>query len=60
MDDLLQEFLTETTESMETLDNEIITLEQNPNDPELLSNIFRLVHTICRYVGTRGTFSLAS
>ena len=31
MDDLLQEFLTETAESMETLDNEIITLEQNPN-----------------------------
>ena len=45
MDDLLQEFLTETVESMETLDNEIITLEQNPNDPELLSNIFRLCLT---------------
>lgn len=54
MDDLLQEFLTETAESMETLDNEIITLEQNPNDPELLSNIFRLVHTIkgtCGFLG---------
>ena len=40
MDDLLSEFLTETNESIESLDTEIVKLEQNPNDPELLSNIF--------------------
>jgi two-component system chemotaxis sensor kinase CheA len=54
MDDLLQEFLTETTESMETLDNDLVMLEQNPNDPDLLGNIFRLVHTIkgtCGFLG---------
>ncbi len=54
MDDLLQEFLTETAESIETLDTELVMLEQNPNDPELLSNIFRLVHTIkgtCGFLG---------
>ena len=54
MDDLLQEFLTETAESMDTLDVELVRLEQNPNDPELLSNIFRLVHTIkgtCGFLG---------
>ena len=54
MDDLLNEFLTETTESMDTLDVELVKLEQNPNDPELLSNIFRLVHTIkgtCGFLG---------
>ncbi len=54
MDDLLQEFLTETTESMDTLDVELVRLEQNPNDPALLGNIFRLVHTIkgtCGFLG---------
>jgi two-component system chemotaxis sensor kinase CheA len=54
VDDLLQEFLTETTESMDTLDTELVKLEQNPNDPELLGNIFRLVHTVkgtCGFLG---------
>ena len=55
MDDLLLEFLTETNESMQTLDLELVKLERNPNDPELLSNIFRLVHTI---KGTSGFLGL--
>ncbi|GAB5388382.1 MAG: chemotaxis protein CheW [Alphaproteobacteria bacterium] len=54
MDDLLTEFLTETAEMLAVLDVEIVRLEQNPNDPDLLSNIFRLVHTIkgtCGFLG---------
>lgn len=54
MDDLLSEFLTETNESMESLDVEVVRLEQEPNDPELLGSIFRLVHTIkgtCGFLG---------
>jgi two-component system chemotaxis sensor kinase CheA len=54
MDDLLSEFLTETNESLAVLDQELVKLEQNPNDPGLLSNIFRLVHTIkgtCGFLG---------
>ncbi|HAU28950.1 MAG TPA: hybrid sensor histidine kinase/response regulator [Rhodospirillaceae bacterium] len=54
MDDLLREFLTETTENLSVLDLELVRLEQNPNDHELLSNIFRLVHTIkgtCGFLG---------
>ncbi len=54
MDDLLREFLTESTESLAMLDVELVKLEQNPNDPDLLSNIFRLVHTIkgtCGFLG---------
>ncbi len=54
MDDLLNEFLTETTESLSMLDVELVRLEQNPNDPKLLGNIFRLVHTIkgtCGFLG---------
>jgi two-component system chemotaxis sensor kinase CheA len=54
MDDLLKEFLTETAESLEVLDGELVKLEQVPDDPELLGNIFRLVHTIkgtCGFLG---------
>ncbi|AWB08234.1 hybrid sensor histidine kinase/response regulator (plasmid) [Azospirillum humicireducens] len=54
MDDLLSEFLTETNENLSVLDVELVRLEQNPNNPELLSNIFRLVHTIkgtCGFLG---------
>jgi two-component system, chemotaxis family, sensor kinase CheA len=55
MDDLLSEFLTETAEGLGTLDLELVRLEQNPNDPALLGNIFRIVHTI---KGTCGFLSL--
>jgi two-component system chemotaxis sensor kinase CheA len=54
MDDLLREFLTESNESLATLDQELVKLERNPNDPGLLSNIFRLVHTVkgtCGFLG---------
>ena len=54
MDDLVQEFLTETSESINALDIDIVKLEQNPNDKDLISRIFRLVHTIkgtCGFLG---------
>lgn len=54
MDDLLSEFLTETTENISALDVALVTLEQNPNDKGILGNIFRLVHTIkgtCGFLG---------
>lgn len=54
MDDLISEFITETSESLGTLDSELVRLEQNPNDKEILGNIFRLVHTIkgtCGFLG---------
>jgi two-component system chemotaxis sensor kinase CheA len=54
MDDLLREFLTESAESLAVLDLELVKLEQNPNNPDLLGNIFRLVHTIkgtCGFLG---------
>ena len=54
MGDLLNEFLTETSESLSTLDAEVVKLEQNPNHPGLVDNIFRLVHTIkgtCGFLG---------
>ena len=54
MDDLLSEFLTETAENISVLDVELVRLEQNPDNPNLVSNIFRLVHTIkgtCGFLG---------
>ncbi len=55
MDDLIVEFLTETNESLEELDQDLVNLEQNPNDKDLLGKIFRLMHTI---KGTCGFLSL--
>src|SRR3569832_1360401 len=54
MDDLLREFLTETGESLDTVDNQLVRFEQEPNNAKLLDNIFRLVHTIkgtCGFLG---------
>jgi two-component system chemotaxis sensor kinase CheA len=54
MDDLISEFLTETAESLETIDVELVRFESNPDDRAILDNIFRLLHTIkgtCGFLG---------
>jgi two-component system chemotaxis sensor kinase CheA len=54
MDDLLREFLTETYDSLDTIDVELVRFEQEPNNAKILDNIFRLVHTIkgtCGFLG---------
>ncbi len=54
MDDLLREFLTETGESLDVVDVELVRFEQEPNNAKILDNIFRLVHTIkgtCGFLG---------
>lgn len=55
MDDLLNEFLTETSESLAVLDVELVKFEQEPSNAAILGNIFRLVHTI---KGTYGFLGL--
>ncbi|HWS06582.1 MAG TPA: hybrid sensor histidine kinase/response regulator [Xanthobacteraceae bacterium] len=55
MDDLLREFLTETNESLNLVDAELVRFEQEPNNGAILGNIFRLVHTI---KGTCGFLAL--
>ena len=55
MDDLLREFLTETGESLERVDAELVRFEREPNNAAILGNIFRLVHTI---KGTCGFLAL--
>jgi two-component system chemotaxis sensor kinase CheA len=54
MDELLREFLTETNESLDLIDVELVRFEQDPNNAKILDNIFRLVHTIkgtCGFLG---------
>jgi two-component system chemotaxis sensor kinase CheA len=54
MNDLLQEFLTETNESLDVVDVELVRFEREPNNAQILGNIFRLVHTIkgtCGFLG---------
>jgi len=44
--ELVKEFLNETTELLENLDNDLVSLESDPENSELLNRIFRAFHTI--------------
>ncbi|MEH3159733.1 MAG: chemotaxis protein CheW [Sphingomonas taxi] len=46
MDDLLQEFIAETRETLEALSGEIVAWEADPTDRARLDAIFRFVHTV--------------
>ena len=46
MDDLLQEFIAETRETLEAISGEIVAWEANPTDRARLDAIFRFVHTV--------------
>jgi len=46
MDDLLQEFIAETRETLEALSGEIVAWEASPDDRDRLDAIFRFVHTV--------------
>jgi two-component system chemotaxis sensor kinase CheA len=54
MDDLIKDFLVESNENLDRLDNELVKLESNPTSQDLLSSIFRTIHTIkgsCGFLG---------
>ncbi len=44
--EILQDFLVESFELIEQLDQDLVELESNPQDLELLNRIFRVAHTI--------------
>ncbi|TGX52311.1 chemotaxis protein CheA [Sphingomonas gei] len=46
MDDLIQEFIAETRETLEALSGEIVAWEAQPDDRARLDAIFRFVHTV--------------
>ncbi len=52
---MIQDFVAETREGIEALDCKLVTFEQYPDDPALLGDIFRLIHTI---KGTSGFLGL--
>ncbi len=54
MDELLGDFLGETTEHIEGIESYLVLFEQNPRDADAVTHIFRLVHTIkgtCGFLG---------
>ncbi len=54
MDDIVKEFLVESHEGLDQLDQDFVELEQNPQDKALLDNIFRCIHTVkgtCGFLG---------
>jgi len=54
MDDLLSEFITETSESINEVDMQLVEFEKDPQNEAILGNIFRLVHTVkgtCGFLG---------
>ncbi|MDW8373713.1 MAG: chemotaxis protein CheA [Planctomycetota bacterium] len=53
LNDLVKEFLVESSENLDRLDQEFLQLEQDPGNRELLASIFRTIHTV---KGTSGFF----
>lgn len=56
MNDILREFLLETTENLAQLVLDLVRWEQEPSDRETLARIFRTLHTV---KGTAGFLGLA-
>lgn len=54
LDEVLGEFLVESYENLDRLDQDLVALEDNPDDRQLLGGIFRTIHTIkgtCGFLG---------
>ena len=51
---LLQEFLTESEELLDRVDQDLVKLESAPSDQELLNRVFRALHTIKGTAGFLG------
>ncbi|MDX8384304.1 MAG: chemotaxis protein CheW [Ghiorsea sp.] len=45
-EELLAEFLTESNENLDSIEQQLMDLEENPDDMELLDSIFRTIHTV--------------
>jgi len=46
MEEIIVDFLQETGEILENLDQDLVTLEETPYDTDLLNKIFRGIHTV--------------
>lgn len=57
-DEILHDFLLEAGELLEQLNNELVELEQRPDDADLLNAVFRAFHTIKGGAGFTGLTAL--
>ena len=46
MDEIVKEFLIESREGLDRMDQDLVALEKNPSENETLASIFRAIHTI--------------
>ena len=60
MDKVVEEFLIESHENLDQLDQDPVTLEAEPTNPEILSRIFRTIHTLKGSCGFLGLTTLES
>jgi two-component system chemotaxis sensor kinase CheA len=54
MDEIVKDFLVESNENLDRLDQELVKLESDPTSTALLGSIFRTIHTIkgsCGFLG---------
>lgn len=54
VDEVVQEFLVESYENLDRLDQEFVQLEQDPGRTDLVASVFRTIHTIkgtCGFLG---------
>src|SRR5438270_1050816 len=54
MDEIVKDFLIESNENLDRLDQELVKLESDPSSAELLASVFRTIHTIkgsCGFLG---------
>ena len=54
MDEIVKDFLIESNENLDRLDQELVKLESDPASKELLASVFRTIHTIkgsCGFLG---------
>ena len=54
MDDLTREFLIESQEAVDELDNDLIVLDETPDDKATIDRVFRALHTIKGVAGCLG------
>jgi two-component system, chemotaxis family, sensor kinase CheA len=53
-DEIVQAFLEESGENLDQLERDLVELEAKPQDPELLAQVYRAIHTIkgtCGFLG---------
>jgi len=54
MKEVIDEFLVESSENLDQLDNDLLALEEDPSNTEVMGSIFRTIHTIkgtCGFLG---------